>query len=137
MANYYATGRTNYFAVKDITAFEAEINALETGLEISTREKDGQTLLALISQNEGGFVWTAYTDETGNHEEIDWSMVFTKHLQDGWVAIIIESGAEALRYVDGTAMAFNSKGEEIVINLVDEITKRAESLGSHITEPSY
>ena len=137
MTNYYATGRTNYFAVKDAEAFKAEIDALNSGLEVVSQERDGKKLVALLSENEFGFVWNAYNKEDSDDYEIDWSAIFNRHLEDDWVAIIMETGAEGLRYVSGIALAFNNKGETIAVDLANEINRRAKELGTQVAEASW
>ena len=146
MANYYGVGRTNYFAVKDAKAFEAEM--ADYPVEVITRkDEDGKKVLyGLMDANEdgGGWVWSHYrtlTDEDGNEEwadfEIDWTDVFARHLVDGWVAILVETGAEKYRYVSGYALAVNSKGETREINLSRDIDKLAQELGENVTDASY
>lgn len=140
MTNYYATGRTNYFAVKDAEAFKAEIDGMKTGLQVvSQKSPEGLTLVGLLSEDESGFVWNWNDPKTEEWEEIDWTELFARHLQDDWVAIIMETGAEGLRYVSGIALAFNSKGGTIAIDLATEITKRSRELGlgTKITDPTY
>ena len=51
----------------------------------------------------------AYTRD-GDHE-IDFYAELAKHLQNGWVAIVMEVGAEKLRYVTGYAVAVNHNGK--------------------------
>ena len=53
MANYYESARSNYFIVKDVDAFIAELKG--TGLEISTKDVDGITLVCLLADVENGF----------------------------------------------------------------------------------
>ena len=60
----------------------------------------------------------------------------TKHLEENEVAIMIECGAEKLRYITGVAYAINSKGETSTINLND-IYEEANLLGNNITAAEY
>jgi hypothetical protein len=48
----------------------------------------------------------------------------------------MESGAEKLRYIAGYAVAYNSKGETVSLNL-DDIYDKAKSLGTNITTATY
>ena len=137
MANYYASARTNYFAVTDLEAFKAELESKTSSVQVVSKEQDGLTLVALLgSDDDGGGFPFEYEDEDGEYVELDWAEIFKAHLEDGWVAIIMESGAEKLRYIAGYAVAYNSKGETVAIDL-NQIYEKAKSLGSNITEATY
>jgi len=137
MANYYASARTNYFAVTDLEAFKAELESKTSSVEVVSKEEDGLTLVALLGSDDDGAGFPfEYEDEDGEYVELDWAEIFKAHLEDGWVAIIMESGAEKLRYIAGYAVAYNSKGETVVINL-DQIYEKAKSIGTHITHATY
>jgi len=137
MANYYASARTNYFAVTDLEAFKADIESKTSSVQVVSQEKDGLTLVGLLgSDDDGGGFPFEYQDEDGEYVELDWAEVFKAHLEDGWVAIIMESGAEKLRYIAGYAVAYNSKGETVSLNL-DDIYDKAKSLGTNITTATY
>lgn len=56
-----------------------------------------------------------------------------KHLADGEVMIVQEAGSEGLRYVTGSALAFNNLGEVRVVSLED-ICFLAKQLGPHVTD---
>lgn len=145
MANYYGVGRTNYFAVKSAEDFTAEM--ANYPVEVITRDgEDGVTLYGLMDANSdgGGWDWSYVAemeDEDGEPYEtdleIDWAEVFARHLVDGWVAILMETGAEKYRYVSGYALAVNSKGESREINLSRDIAKLALELGENVTDASY
>lgn len=145
MANYYGVGRTNYFAVKDGQAFVADM--LELPVEVITREdENGETLYGLMDANPdgGGWEWSRVIEteaEDGEMDytdvDIDWSDILASHLKDGWVAILMETGAEKYRYMMGYAIAINSKGETREVNLDREIMRLAEELGSNMTGVSY
>jgi hypothetical protein len=134
MANYYESARSNYFIVKDVDAFTAELKG--TGLEISTKDVDGVTLVCLLADVENGFPQEKYDPETYDSEELDWADIFKRHLVDNQVAVIVGAGAEKLRYVNGWTVAYNNKGESVSINLED-IYEKAKTLGSNITHASY
>jgi len=139
MANYIGTARSNYFAVKDPEAFVNEMNKYP--VEVITKEQDGIVLYGFIDEDPdgGANIWAYYPeDEYGESdiEDIEWEEVFKRHLQDEWVAIIMECGAERHRYLGGFAGAYNNKGETKVITLPD-IYELATNLGSNITQAYY
>ena len=135
MANYYESSRTNYFLVKDIEAFKTRLELL-TALEVKVEKMNGKDYVCLLNDNENGFPFEAYDDILGEYVEIDWEGIFSQHLQDGSVAIIMGAGAEKLRYIHGYAVAFNNKGETEQVHLVD-IYKIAEKLGTDIQKAEY
>lgn len=137
MANYYGSGRTNYFLVKDAEEFKKDIDALGVGFEVVSRTNaQGTVHVALLSEDESGFPADTYNEETEDYETISWEEIFGKHLVDGSVAIIIEVGSEKLRYLNGYAVAYNNKGESKSIGL-EEIYDLAKELGSEITRAEY
>lgn len=135
MANYYESSRTNYFLVKDIEAFKTRLELI-TSLEVKVEKMNGKDYVCLLNDNENGFPFEAYDDILGEYVEIDWEGIFSEHLQDGSVAIIMGAGAEKLRYIHGYAVAFNNKGETEQVHLVD-IYKIAEKLGTDIQKAEY
>ena len=137
MANYYASARTNYFAVTDLEAFKADLESKTSSVQVVSKEEDGLTLVALLGNDDDGAGFPfEYENEDGDYVELDWAEIFKAHLEDGWVAIIMESGAEKLRYIAGYAVAYNSKGETVSINL-DDIYEKAKSIGTSITHATY
>lgn len=50
--------------------------------------------------------------------------------------MLLEVGAEKLRYLTGTAVAVNSRGEQVGLSL-DEVYARAAHLGATITTAHY
>ena len=136
MANYIGQGRSNYFVVKDADAFRAEFE--QYGVEIIERAVDGETLYGFMDNDGdgGGLSWSRYNEETEDFEDIDYLDAVSKHLAEGEVCIIIESGSEKYRYLNGVAYAVNSKGERKVVSLTD-IYEQAKELGSNITQAQY
>jgi hypothetical protein len=121
--------------VKDIEAFKTRLE-LFTALEVKVEKMNGKDYVCLINSNENGFPFDVYDDILGEYVEIDWEGIFSQHLQDGSVAIIMGAGAEKLRYIHGYAVAFNNKGETEQVHLVD-IYKIAEKLGTDIQKAEY
>jgi hypothetical protein len=134
MANYYGKFRTNYFAVKDPEAFREDI--MNYPVEMISQEQDGQMLFGFLDTDEGGLPSTTYNEETDEDTEIIWEDLFTKHLADDWVAIIMEVGSEKHRYFQGFASAYNNKGESKHISLED-IYDVAKYLGEVVPHASY
>ena len=144
MANFYGTTRSNYFAVKDPEAFVNELVnypvEVISQLQIDEDGKPADTLYGFIDSddNGGGDIWTIWNEEDDSYGEVDWADVFKRHLQDDWVAIIQSVGAEKHRFLSGSAVLFNNKGETHSVNL-NSIYTFADvfGYGEHITRAEY
>ena len=78
-------------------------------------------------------------EKTGKTTEYDLDDFFkdlAAVLEDDWVAVMFEVGAEKLRYVTGVAFAINSKGEKKVVDIQD-IFDDIEKLGENYTPVEY
>ena len=131
MAEYEGYARTNYFKVKDLTAFRAWAEPLD--LEITT-DVDDPDAIALLCNTEHG-VWPTIDPEI--HEEIDFELTLSGHLAPGQVAILMEVGHEKMCYVGGYATAINDEGERIDISLYDIYKIAQEKFGVNILSATY
>lgn len=131
MADYHGKARSNYFRVKDKQKFIEWCTSLklETIYELDATTRD--ELHGFLVNTWNGTVPTHRGDE-----EFDFFSELSTHLTDKEVAIVIEIGAEGMRYLSGFADAVNSKGEVVHVCL-DDIYGKAISLGNNITEAAY
>ena len=126
MANYYSQGRTNYFRVKDEEKFEQRINSIREGSNTPVdliKDERGWCLLF-----EEGAPTFYYNEETGEERDVDMEGLIRENLADGSVCVMMEIGAEKLRFLDGWSIAFNNKGDRKVV-LLDDVYKGIESFG--------
>jgi hypothetical protein len=123
MADFYRRARSNYFRVKDIAKFKQWAESID-GLEVLHDDDDGT--VGLLSED-GWPLWRT-DEETEEEKKMDVGEEVAKHLQEGSVAIFLEIGAEAMRYLAGRALAINSKGETRTVDLRD-IYEQAKALG--------
>lgn len=140
MANWYGSARSNYFKVKDPEAFKAAMKPLEVEVwEGSDRGTlgDATGMFALGGADEyGGWPSSRWDEEADDSVEIYLQDIIAEHLADGEVAVLVEVGAEKLRYLTGSAVAFNNKGEERRVS-IDDIFTLAKELGPNITAAAY
>ncbi len=136
MADYYAQTRSNYFRVKDETAFREWAESRE--LEVWERDEGERGYFAIRSTDvdQKGWYRSSYDEETEDYAEVDFEQELSEHLQDGSVVVLMEIGAENLRYLIGVAIAVNSKGETETVD-IRKIYQAAEHLGGEITEAEY
>lgn len=121
MANWYGTARSNYFLVKNPEVFTTWAAALN--LEVFE-----QGHLFGIGSYEG---WPSsiYDEEADEDTEIYLPQELSAHLQEGQVAVLMEAGAEKLRYVTGSAIAVSWTGKIVTIYLEDIYKKASEAFG--------
>lgn len=140
MANYYAIGRTNYFAVKDAELFKKKIAPIvESNCgEIWEEQQNGQTVYAIGFGEDSGFPSSFYDEESGDDVyEIEWEYLLAEHLADGWVCIIQEIGWEKLRYLTGYAVAFDNTGKRVGVNIGNITDLAKQTFTGTITLPEY
>jgi hypothetical protein len=133
MADWYGHARSNYFRVKDEQAFRDAVK----NLDIEIVEENGAGRFALLANGDKGD-WPScrYDEDTDDYVDIDIVDLIAEHLADGEVAVLMECGAEKLRYLTGWAIALNNKGEHRRVGLED-IYEQARELGPNVTEAEY
>ena len=142
MANYYATARSNYFAINDLDKWEVFCEKFQLKSIMTWDNNEQINLYGFTCENsDGGGIPNCYFDDEGedvddNLVEVDFIEELSRHLQKDWVAIVMESGAEKIRYVCGFAFAVNSEGKRRTVSLTD-IYAKAEKLGTHVTAAEY
>lgn len=183
MADYNATARSNYFRVKDLTAFKNDLTRhglTATGwydqhcghLVLDTDEtNEPKGSIALFATDDHG-TWPSLGDRdeiiegvedlglacnsyAGVPDELcdtcdepesehtdarpyatDITDLVARHLIDGDVAVFMEAGAEKQRYISGSAVAVNNRGEVVSLGL-DDIYDKAAEMGQSVTHAAY
>lgn len=135
MANYYGTGRSNYFKVKDLEAFEEW--AAKIGLKTFDSSERHPDCVAFEGNEEHGGLPDEYLDESENIIQIDFWNELSKHLVEGEVAIFVCSGAEKLRYIDGWATAVDHRGKILDVSTEDIYSKVKRYWKKEPTRASY
>ena len=123
MANWYGSARSNYFRVKDTDAFLQWTE--RRGLGVFKSEQGPDVLGIHPGNSTDGGDWPSYDME--KDEEFDLEAELAQHLAPGQVAILLEVGAEKLRYLTGQAIAVNAKGRVVVVTLSDIYRKAARA----------
>ena len=130
MADWQSTARSNYFRVKDEDAFRTWVERTPP-LTYFTHAADDH-LFAIGSTT--GWPMTAYNQAEDEEVEIDLPMELSLHLAEGQVAVLMETGAEGLRYVTGFAVAVNERGETVSLHMAEIYQRAAERFG---IEPTW
>ena len=134
MANYYGHARSNYFNVKDADAFRTWVSStdglafLEKGNSFAIYSDDGDC---------GGWPSDRFDEEAQDHVDFDLPIELSKHLQEGSVAVLMEVGAEKMRYLVGYAQAVDSDGQVETISLDDIYMIAEERFGVAPTQATY
>lgn len=136
MANWYGTARSNYFRVKDKDAFLKWADGRGLGV---FKHEDRADLFAIHggeSTDDGS--WPSYDVE--GDTEIDLVAELAQHLPKGQIAVLMEIGAEKLRYLTGVAIGINHKGRVVELTLSDIYRKAARTFRvaeSEINQATY
>lgn len=143
MADWYGNCRSSYFAVKNEDLYRRFCSRWGlTKIERIAKGKKGKLYGFLVEDDNGGIphypaksigaqvaLESIEDDEKEKTSDDDpFIPELAEQLADGWVAVIIEVGAEKLRYITGMATAINWKGETKYVNL-ESIYEHAEKLG--------
>lgn len=97
-------------------------------------KEENQTLYGFLGNTDNGSLPSFRQDEETN-TEYDFDDFLTELapiIKDNWIAIMMECGAEKLRYISGFSIAINSKGIKESVNLSD-IYDKTEKLGKYQT----
>ncbi len=124
MANYYEQARTNYFKVKDAEKFQEFVENFG-GIDLVVQEQTGQ--YALLFDETG--IPSFYLNEDAEDIEVDFIDDLAKHLTDDSIAVFEAVGSEKMRYLNGYAIAVNSKGERVDINIAEIYERAKEKFG--------
>ena len=137
MANWYGSARSNYFKVKDRTAFEQALTGVD--VQVYPGEKaNAERICLLVENDDGAWPSTVYDERTEDWEELDLAGLIAEHLEPGEVCILQEVGAEKLRYLTGWSVAITSEGELATVS-IDNIYDKVRELrpDATVTEATY
>ncbi len=134
MANYYATARTNYFRVKNNEAFAEWLESLPS-IEML---KDGDRFgFYSDCPDSGDFPSSRWDENANDYVDVDLTTELAHHLAEGEVAILMEVGAEKLRYLNGWATAVNHLGQTVTVDLTDIYQLAETTFGIKPTTAEY
>lgn len=134
MANWYGSARSNHFKVKDLEAFKKALSHVEISVHYN---EENDTCVMLSEEEYGAFPSSYYSEEEEDSIDFDIASVVAPHLLDDQICVLVEVGAEKLRYLSGYAFAFDSTGEMISVSLDDIYAKAEERFGIKPTHASY
>ena len=136
MANWYGTSRSNYFRVKDKDAFLKWADG--RGLGVFNNEENADLFAIYGGEGTDDGSWPSYDVE--GDTEIDLVAELAQHLLKGQIAVLMEIGAEKLRYLTGVAIAVNHKGRVVQLTLSDIYHKASRIFRvaeNEITQATY
>lgn len=136
MANWYGSARSNYFQVKNAEAFLEW--AERRGLGVFKSEQNADVFAIHPGESTDNGDWPSYDME--EDKEFELAPELSEHLCPRQVAVLLEVGAEKLRYLTGHAIAVNHKGRFVVLSLDDIYRKAAREFRvgeNEITRAEY
>jgi hypothetical protein len=140
--DYVGTWRTNYVLVKPEMEMRFRDIAKEIGAEVVRHDEEtgGKFRLKKIDEPSNpkipclGMLCSSsssfseeFTDDTGKDVRV--TQELAKTFVKGEVMVIMEAGAEGMRYVTGFACAFNHTGKEFWLNINDIYKLAAAKFG--------
>lgn len=142
MANWYGAARSNYFKVKDAEAFTNWVEAVPS---LGYWRKEDMFAVYSDCPDSGGWPSERYerVEEDGDDDFTeDWVAIdlpneLSAHLAEGQVAVLMEAGAEKLRYISGWAVAVNHEGKTVMVSLSNIYDLAEKAFGVKPTDASY
>lgn len=145
MANYYASARTNYVKVsksEQLEKLKETLSPFPIGVH-SKEIEDGQHLVCFTCDDSDNGGWPSFAyDEDDNELNFSWEELVMPHIDENEVLVVMEVGAEKLRYLVGAADAYIRRptGEiqwtSVSINDIYEKAK-LEFAVDHVTPAEY
>lgn len=129
MADWWGYSRSNYFEVKDRDAFGAWLADIG---EICILHEENECI-AIAGDNFGG--WPTCRGE--DCEPFDFADELSSFLVEGEIAVLIEVGAEKLRYNTGIAIAVDHRGKRTEANLSDIYDQAEAVFGRRPPDATY
>lgn len=138
MADWYGSSRSSYFAVRDEQVFRKLCK--RWSLTVITNGD----LFGFISDTSSGALpdWNSEVDTTNNENPVveldfeDFIGELAECIAPGWQAVLMEVGAEKMRYLTGVAHLVNSFGIVATYSIWD-IYKLALQEGKQFTRCEY
>jgi hypothetical protein len=115
MANWYGSARSNQFTVTDMDGLK---HALAPFGDIEIAERGDKVCLLVTDGDYGGWRSVVF-DEQDEEIEFDPAVHIMPYAKEGEVVVLMEAGAEKLRYITGNAQAFIRKGDEVRSKYLD------------------
>lgn len=136
MADWYGSARSNYFKVKDAAKFLDWIEFVgDLGFWESSKAPGSY---AIYSEDQfGGWPSLRFDADSEDYVEFDMVDELAAHLVEGEVAVLMECGAEKLRYLTGHALAINHLGASVVVRLTDIYALAKEKFGVDPSDATY
>lgn len=126
MTDFIQSAYSNDFVVKDYDTFAEATTKLPLFLYQVDAEKEPNRVY-FFDEDGNGIPTYVWDEEINDEVEVNIVDMIAPHLVDGEVAIFTSVGSEGLRYITGSALAFNNKQEVREICL-DNIHNLAEEL---------
>jgi hypothetical protein len=134
MANWYGAARSNYVKIKDLNSLK---KALEP-FDIKISGEVGSDLVCLLCGDSSDGAWPSYSeDDEGNELEFNFAEYVVPYMAPDQVLVVMEAGAEKLRYITGYAEAYHSDGRMVKVSLYDIYALAEKEFGVSRGDISY
>jgi hypothetical protein len=137
MSNWHGTALSNFFRVKDLAGFKSMVEKELPGVEVregaATGPNDGRVCVVASrdSDNGGWPTWIVDPDDHEDEVEVDMPRSISQHLVEGEIVVLMQSGADRLKYVTGDSVAFDHTGKCVSVSLNDVYKKARRKFGKN------
>lgn len=136
MADWIGTARSNYVKIADLEGLQAAL--VNFGIEIGKHDEHDTYCLLAVGDGDGGWPSFSY-DEDDNEIEFSFESLVMPFVAEGEVLVVMEAGAERLRYVSGHASAYIRRGDQVSstsLSLNDIYDKACREFGVPAVNPA-
>ncbi len=139
MANYCGAARSNYVRIENREGLRQSLEPF--AIDLNEKQQEGEHFCCFLSTTDSGGWPDFVEDDEGNELEFSFEELVMPYVKEGECLVVMESGAEKLRYIIGCASALVRKGDkmEVVSLTLNDIYQLAkDNLGvTNITDCSY
>ncbi len=129
MANWIGAGRSNYVKIKPKSMKALRASLAPFAVEIVEGAGLNKGAVCFLSTSESGGFESGWDTENDTDIDFDPAVQICPHMVKGQVLVLMEAGAEKLRYITGHAQAYHSDGRNVTVSLTDIYAKAAEAFG--------
>ena len=128
MSSWCGTARSNHIKVVDMADLLEALAPFD--IEVLPGDEGKHYLTPGSSSDSGG--WPAFSLSGDAEVEFDPAVHICPFMADGEILVMMEAGAERLRYITGEAQAYSKWGQCVTVSLSDVYAKAAEKFNVDI-----
>lgn len=129
MANWYGTARSNHVKIKDMAGLKTALEPFEIHIHTAIAGAH-KGMICFWSEDGDSGAWPgSILDEDEAEVEFDPAVHICPFMEDDQILVMMEAGAEKLRYITGWATAYTADGRDTTISLGRIYQQAADEFG--------